>query len=130
MREGKMNLIPRQAETLEKIRRVAIAMGLEPAWPIAVAMTESSLGLGQKSPTGCRGVFQMSAVAMKDLLQEMEKVDDDMIDIACGLAFLHLLLKRHKTVEAATARFCDPNDKDFYVSRVVNYMEVFKGVGP
>jgi len=101
-------------------------MGLDPAWALAVAMVESSLGEKQKSPTGCRGVFQMSAIAMKDLLQEMEKQDDDLIDIACGLAFLHLLLKRHKTMEAATAKFCDPNDRDFYVSRVVNYMEVFK----
>lgn len=121
-----MNLTTRQIETEIKIRRISAAMGLDPAWALAVAMVESSLGEKQKSPTGCRGVFQMSAIAMKDLLQEMEKQDDDLIDIACGLAFLHLLLKRHKTMEAATAKFCDPNDRDFYVSRVVNYMEVFK----
>jgi membrane-bound lytic murein transglycosylase MltF len=122
-----MNLLARQSEVADKIRKAAIAIGLDPAWCIAVAMTESSLGENQKSPTGCRGVFQMSAIAMKDLLQEMEKQDDDIIDIACGLAFLHLLLKRHKTIEAATAKFCAPGDRDFYVSRVVNYMEVFKG---
>ena len=121
-----MNLLARQTEIMERIRKGAVAMGLDPAWCVAVAMTESSLGERQKSPTGCRGVFQMSGIAMKDLLQEMEKQDDDIVDIACGLAFLHLLLKRHKTVEAATAKFCDPNDRDFYVSRVVNYMEVFK----
>jgi len=124
-----MNLIPRQSETLAKVRRIAETMGVNPAWASAVAMVESSLGVNQKSPTGCRGVFQMSAIAMKDLLLEMEKSDDDLIDIACGIAFLHLLLKRHKTIENATAKFCDPNDRDFYVSKVVNYMEVFKTAG-
>jgi hypothetical protein len=121
-----MNLLPRQTETMEKIRAVATALGVDPLWAIAVAMTESSLGEHQVSPTGCKGVFQMSSIAMKDLLQEMEKADDDMIDIACGVTFLRLLLKRHGTIEAATAKYCDPNDRSFYVSRVINYMEVFK----
>lgn len=121
-----MNLLPRQIETMETIRKVADVLGVDPSWAVSVAMVESSLGEKQKSPTGCRGVFQMSSIAMKDLLQEMEKSDDDLVDIACGLAFLHLLLKRHKTIEAATAKFCDPNDRDFYVSKVINYMEVFK----
>lgn len=71
----------------------------------------------------------MSGIAMKDLLQEMEKADDDIIDIACGCAFLHLLLRRHKTIEAATAKFCDPNDRDFYVKRVIDYMGVLKDNG-
>lgn len=117
-----MNLTPRQREVLAKIRAGAVAMGLDPAWCAAVAMTESSLGESQKSATGCRGVFQMSGIAMKDLLQEMEKRDDDLIDIACGLAFLHLLLRRHGSIEAATAKFCDPADRDFYVERVKGYM--------
>jgi membrane-bound lytic murein transglycosylase MltF len=121
-----MNLLPRQTETLAKVRRIAEAMGVNPTWAVSVAMVESSLGMHQKSPTGCRGVFQMSSIAMKDLLQEMEKADDDLIDIACGCAFLHLLLRRHGSIPAATAKFCDPNDRDFYVSKVVNYMEVFK----
>ncbi|MBE3141525.1 MAG: hypothetical protein IMZ53_13195 [Thermoplasmata archaeon] len=89
-------------------------------------MTESSLGEHQKSPTGCVGVFQMSSIAMKDLLQEMSKQDDEFIDIACGLAFLYLLLRRHKTIEKATAHFCDPADADFYVERVKMYMREFK----
>lgn len=121
-----MNLLTKQIEVKDKIVKIATAMGVDPAWAVSIAMVESSLGMHQKSPTGCRGVFQMSGIAMKDLLQEMEKSDDDLIDITCGLAFLHLLLKRHKTIEAATAKFCDPNDRDFYVSRVINYMEVFK----
>ena len=121
-------LTSKQIETRDKIRRVATALDVDPSWGIAVAMTESSLGVNQKSPTGCKGVFQMSSIAMKDLLQEMEKSDDDLIDIACGLAFLHLLLKRYKTFEVATAHFCDPADRDFYVKRVMDYMEEFKEV--
>lgn len=119
----------KQLETAIKIERVAKALGVNPAWAAAVAMAESSLGLNQKSPTGCRGVFQMSAIAVKDLLLEMEKQDDDLIDIACGVAFLHLLFKRHKTIEAATAKFCDPKDRGFYIDRVKKYMAEFKAEG-
>lgn len=121
-----MNLLDRQKETQNKIRKVALALDVDPGWATAVAMVESSLGINQKSPTGCRGVFQMSKIAMTDLLIEMEKADDDLIDIACGVAFLHLLKRRHKTIEAATAKFCDPKDRDFYVDRVKKYMEVFR----
>jgi len=120
-----MKLNQRQLETKEKIIKVANAIGLNPSWALAIAMTESSLGEKQKSPTGCRGVFQMSSIAMKDLLIEMEKADDDIIDIACGLAFLHLLLKRHKSFDNATAHFCDPNDKWFYVERMKKFMKAF-----
>ena len=120
-----MKLNQKQLETKEKIIKVANAIGLNPSWALAIAMTESSLGEKQKSPTGCRGVFQMSSIAMKDLLIEMEKADDDIIDIACGLAFLHLLLKRHKSFDNATAHFCDPNDKWFYVERMRRFMREF-----
>jgi hypothetical protein len=91
-------------------------------------MVESSLGMVQLSRTGCKGVFQMSTIAMKDLLQEMEKQDDDMIDILCGLLFLRLLLKRWKTHEEATAHFCDPNDRSFYLGKVTQYMRIFGGM--
>ncbi|MFH2076619.1 MAG: transglycosylase SLT domain-containing protein [Pseudomonadota bacterium] len=121
-----MNLLTKQIEVRDKIREVAQALGVNPAWAVSVAMTESSLGMKQKSPTGCRGVFQMSGIAMKDLLQEMEKADDEIIDIACGVAFLHLLLDRHKTIEKATGHFCDPKDRDFYIARVKEYMGIFK----
>lgn len=120
-----MNLLTRQAEIKARVERIAEAIGINPAWAVAVAMTESSLGMNQKSPTGCKGVFQMSSIAMKDLLQEMEKSDDDLIDIACGCAFLWLLLKRHGSIAAATAKFCDPADRDFYVDKVMGYMKVF-----
>ena len=83
-----MELSPKQTDIKDKIIKGAEVFGIEPAWACAIAMTESSLGKNQKSPTGCVGVFQMSGVAMKDLLQEMSKQDDEFIDIACGLAFL------------------------------------------
>lgn len=121
-----MNLLAKQIDVKNKIVAVAQALGINPIWAIAVAMEESSLGERQKSPTGCRGVFQLSTIAMKDLLQEMEKSDDDLIDIACGIAFLHLLLKRHGSIEEATSHFCAPKDRSFYVSKVLGYMKDFK----
>ena len=120
-----MKLNQRQLETKEKIIKIAEAIGLNSSWALAIAMTESSLGEKQKSPTGCRGVFQMSSIAMKDLLIEMEKYDDDAIDILCGIAFLHLLLKRHKTFDQATAHFCDPADKWFYLDRMRKFKKEF-----
>ncbi len=121
-----MNLTAKQQETLNKIKVVAPLIGIDPAWAIAVAMVESSLGVKQLSPTGCKGVFQMSLIAMKDLHQLMQADDDDFADIACGMLFLRLLLKRWKTIDEATAHFCDPNDRGFYVDRVKTYMETFK----
>jgi len=119
-----MNLLARQSEIKDKIIKIATAIGIDPIWAVSIAMVESSLGEKQKSPTGCSGVFQMSSIAMKDLLQEMPKQDDDIIDIACGLVFLRLLLKRHKTIKEATAHFCDPKDRGFYIDRVLNYMKL------
>jgi hypothetical protein len=121
-----MTLTTKQVEVKTKIEMIASLLGINPTWASAVAMTESSLGQKQKSPTGCRGVFQMSAIAMKDLLQEMEQVNDDMVDIVCGIAFLRLLLNRWKTEDAATEHFCDPKDRDFYIRRVHGYMQDFK----
>lgn len=86
-------------------------------------MVESSLGEKQKSSTGCLGVFQMSRIAMMDLLQSMETLDDDLIDIVCGIAFLKLLLNRWETIEEATNHFCDPGDRSFYFDRVKSFMK-------
>lgn len=120
-----MNLFPKQIDVKDRIIRIAEVLGVDPLWAVSIAMVESSLGMHQKSPTGCKGVFQMSSIAMKDLLEEMEKGDDDLIDIACGLAFLHLLKRRHHTIEEATEHFCDPADRGFYVDRVKGYMKTF-----
>ena len=120
-----MDLNKKQQETKEKIEQLAEIFGIDPNWALGIAMVESSLGLHQKSPTGCRGVFQMSGIAMKDLLYSMEAIDDDLIDIACGISFLWLLLKRCGTEEKATAHYCDPNDLDFYLDRVEKFKAEF-----
>lgn len=101
---------------------------MSPEWPLAVAMTESSLGLNQLSPTGCRGTFQMSTIAMKDLLAEMGKSDlGNIIGITCGVLFLRLLKQRWGSEQSATSHFCDPKDRDFYIKRVEEYLTSFGG---
>jgi hypothetical protein len=121
-----LELNQRQLKTKDEIVKIAEALGVDPIWAVSIAMVESSLGLKQRSPTGCKGVFQMSLIAMKDLLAEMENLDDDLIDMACGILFLRLLLKRHKTIDEATTHFCDPKDRLFYIKRVKDYMKEFK----
>ena len=115
-------MTPKQIENKVKIEFFSKLFGVDPVWTVAVAFVESSLGLNQKSPTGCRGIFQMSGIAMKDLLQSMEVADDDLVDIVCGIAFLRLLLKRWGSIDEATAHYCDPADRGFYVERVRQYM--------
>ena len=121
-----MNLNEKQIDIKEKIFKLAEIFGIDPSWAMGIAMVESSMGLHQKSPTGCRGVFQMSGIAMKDLLYEMENHDDDLIDIACGILFLRLLSRRWKSQEEATKHYCDPNDRDFYMDRVKSFQNEFK----
>jgi len=121
-----MDLSQRQLKTKERIVQVAKALGVDPSWAVSIAFVESSLGLRQLSPSGAKGVFQLTSIAMKDLLQEMEKRDDDIIDLACGIAFLHLLLKRHGSIEKATKHYCNPDDRDFYIDKVFAYIEDFE----
>lgn len=120
-----MELNKRQLDTKHKIEVIASQLGVDPTWAVSIAMVESSLSLFQKSQTNCKGVFQMSTIAMKDLLLEMENIDDDLIDLCCGILFLRLLLKRHGNIQSATAHFCDPSDRPFYTKRVFDYMKEF-----
>lgn len=113
----------RQMETKLKVETVSRMFDVDPKWAVAVAMTESSLGENQLSPTGCKGVFQMSRIAMEDLRLAMGAKDDDLVDIVCGIAFLRLLLKRHGGTEEATKKFCDPKERDRYWAKVKRYME-------
>ena len=120
-----MNLNKKQIETKVKIEFFSKLFDIDPLWASSVAMVESALGTAQKSPTGCLGVFQMSTIAMKDLLLSMEMIDDDLVDIVCGIAFLKLLLKRWGNIEKATEKFCNPKDRYFYFTKVKKYMELF-----
>lgn len=121
-----ISLNERQKAVAELIRGTAMVLGVDPDWACAIAMTESSLGEHQVSPTGCLGVFQMSRIAMIDLLEAMRAKDDDIIDITIGILFLRLLKRRWGSIDEATLHFCDPNDRGFYLSRVRRYMDEFK----
>jgi len=121
-----LKLNRKQSETKAKIEIFAKIFGIDPAWANSIAMVESSLGLRQKSPTNCLGVFQMSSIAMKDLLLSMQAIDDDLVDVACGVAFLKLLLKRWKSIEKATIHFCDPKDRSVYLAKVKDWMKQFE----
>ena len=105
--------------TEDRIKAVCDLLGVNPAWALAVAKVESAMGRFQKSSTNALGVFQLTSIAMKDLRYNMERKDDDMIDICCGVLFLRLLLQRWKTEEEATKHYCDPNDRETYVPKVM-----------
>lgn len=120
-----MNLTIKQKETIDKIKAIAPVIGLDTSWCLAVAMEESSLGERQLSPTGCRGIFQMSSIAMKELYRLMKDSKNDWIDVLCGLAFMMALKDQWGSIEEATAHFCDPNDRGFYIDKVKEYMKVF-----
>ena len=121
-----MNLLVKQIAVKDKITAVAKVIGLDPALAAAVALTESSLGEQKLSPTGCRGAFGMSHIAMEELYRLMKDSNEDWYGILCGIAFLLAMLHQWKTVDDALAHYCDPKDRDFYVGRVKGYMEVFK----
>lgn len=117
---------PRQDEIKRTIEYWAGLLGIDPNWASAIAMTESSLGEHRISPTNCRGIFQMSVIAMDDLRQLMGSPGDDVTEILCGLLFLRLLQKRWGTIEEATLHYCDPADRGFYLDRIKGYMREFK----
>lgn len=123
---GEIRQSQNEPESTEaKIRRLASVVGVDAAWALAIAEVESSMGQFQKSKTGARGVFQMTTIAMKDLWLQMELQDDDLADILCGLLFLRLLKNRWGSKEEATRHYCDPNDRDFYVPKVLMLMDKY-----
>ena len=115
-----------QQEVKREIEFYSELLGVDPIWACAVAMVESSLGEHRISPTNCRGIFQMSSIAMEDLRRQMGSEDDDTVEIVCGLLFLRLLRRRWGTMEEATNHYCDPNDRSFYLDRVLGYMQSFR----
>ena len=123
-----MMLNDKQIQVKSDIEKMAEIFGIDPNWAVAVALTESSLGLNQMSPTGCRGVFQISSIAMQDLWLLMGQYDDELVDIVCGIAFLRLLLRRWGSINTATAHYCAPLDRNLYIDRVRNYMKELLGI--
>ncbi len=118
-----MKLTKKQTDLKDLIEKISEVIGMDKKWAVGIAMTESSLGMNQKSPTGCKGVFQMSSIAMKELHRLMLIDGYDTVDTLCGIAYLFALLMHHKTKEEATNHFCDPKDKGFYWDRVQKYMK-------
>ena len=111
----------------DKIREVCELVGISTTLALAIAEVESTMGKNQLSKTGARGVFQMTSIAMKDLLQEMEKKDDDWIDIMCGVLYLRVLLRRWKDVETAVKKYCDSEVRDDYWAKVSAAMDPLAG---
>lgn len=122
----KLKLNQKQLKTKQLIEQLSSIVGLDPTWANAIALTESSLGLNLESPTHCKGVFGMSSIAMKDLLQSM--TTNKVVGTLCGIAFLCLLLERWKTIEKASNHFCDPKDLSFYFDKVKLYMKQLEGL--
>jgi len=104
--------------TENKIKLFSAIFSLDPVLSLSVAHVESSMGKNQLSPTGAKGVFQMTTIAMKDLLNEMEKHDDDLIDISAGCAFLRTLKRRWGMPENIVKHYCDPKEQEKYWKKV------------
>lgn len=107
-----------------KVVEIANFFGIDPAWLLALCETESSMGINNLSPTGAKGPFGMTSIAMKDLHQEM--VRKPLIGIACGAAFASVLYDRWETIPRATEHFCNPADRAFYGNRVAAAMDRYK----
>ena len=118
-----MNLEPKQVETRNEIKKFAGIFKVDESIATSIATVESSLGLHLLSPTGCRGVFQMSMIAMKDLWLSMCDEGDEVVGIVCGILFIRLLKKRWGSDKEAISHFCDPKDRDFYIARVLGLMQ-------
>ena len=97
---------------------------IPPAWAVAVAMEESSLGLKMLSLTKAKGLFGDTSAAMMDVLNMCQY--DPVVSASAGGAYLHVLLDRFKDIETATFHYPDPKDRDWYVKKVMDYMEEFK----
>ena len=116
-----------QEEVKKKIFQISKLAEIDPALALAISDIESKHGLFQKSPTGARGIFQMTTIAMKDLLLAMESKSDDIIDIFCGIAFLRLLSTRWKDDEQKTIeKFCSPADRSWYVPKVLELADQYR----
>lgn len=124
-----LGIAPLPDSTKDKIKIFSRLFGVDPAYALAVAKVESNMGKYQRSHTGARGVYQMTTIAMRDLWLEMEKQDDDIVDIAIGILFLRLLKQRWGTEEVGIHYFCDPKDRNFWVPKVKIEMEKYRKEG-
>lgn len=108
------------------IFKVCKAVGVDPAVAMAISEIESQHGMYRQSPTGARGVFQMTSIAMKDLLIEMAEPDRQALGICCGVAFIRLLMTRHEDELTAISKYCDPDDREWYPEKVLRLAEKYR----
>lgn len=110
----------------DKIIEASKLVGLNPSWTLAIAEVESSMGANQLSPTGAKGVFQMTSIAMAELLRIMVRKDDEWVDIFCGIVYLNHLKKQWGSESLATIHYCDPKVRDEYLNKVQKAKEKFE----
>ena len=116
-----------QEEIKKAIFDIAKIVDVDPALAMAIAKIESGFGFQQKSKTGARGIFQMTSIAMKDLLLYMESHTDDIVDILVGLAFLKVLSTRwNKDEQRIAEKYCDPKDRDWYPAKALELAETYR----
>lgn len=115
-----------QDEIKKSIYAIAKIVGVDPAIALAVSEVESNHGVHLRSPTGAKGVMQMTSIAMKDLLNVMDTPGKEIIGICCGVCFLKLLKDRHKTDIKALEKYCDPKDRSWYPEKVLKLAESYR----
>lgn len=102
----------------EKIRAICKIVEFPEDLAVAIAKVESAMGKYILSPTGAKGIFQLTSIAMKDMLQVMAEHKYERTAILCGIGFLCLLQDRWMDAQEIVFHFCDPAEKDAYWKKI------------
>jgi len=94
---------------------------------VAICDVESAMGKYILSPTGARGAFQLTSIAMRDMLQAMGERRYERTAILCGIAFLCLLQDRWQPADVIVKHYCDPAERDAYWAKVQAKMNLLAG---
>jgi hypothetical protein len=123
-----MSLTQKQTEIFNLCKDHAIWLGIDPSWALAIADQESTFGLNLISPTGARGIYQDTTIAMKDILEFIGHDNEAAYkaSIAVGQSELLVLLTRWHDIEIATSHYCDPKVKAQYVASVMSKIKQYK----
>lgn len=109
--------------TEEKIRAICEIIEFPADGAVAIAQVESAMGKYLLSRTGARGIFQLTSIAMRDMLEAMARPKHERTGILCGLAFLCLLQDRWTDLDTIVRHYCDPDEKEAYLAKVHEFME-------
>lgn len=103
----------------EKIRAICEIMGFSGDLAVAVATVESAMGKYIISPTNARGLFQLTSIALKDMLQAMGLERHERVAMLCGIAFLCLLQDRWgDDPRTIVGHYADPAEKEAYWKKI------------